>query len=340
MRSLEEAEVYQKRVLLRADLDIDLDDQGQLVSDLRITSLLPSLKFLTSHKAKTIVLAHWGRPEGQVVESLRLDPQVGELQRHFSQIKKANDCLGEGVGALVSSLRGGDVLVLENLRFHQGEEGNDPQFASSLAQWGDLYVNDAFAVCHRSHASVVGLPSLLPAYAGLHLTEEVANLSRVLTNPARPLVVVVSGVKAETKVPVVARLAQVADWILLAGKIHLDPQCPRGKNIIVPQDGEVGLDIGEKTIALFKDYLGQAKTILWNGALGRYEDGEHERGTREIATAIASSSAYTIAGGGSTLGALSHYNLLSKIDFVSTGGGSMLEFLSGKTLPGIAALTS
>jgi len=339
MRSLKEAEVAGKRVLLRADFDIDLEE-GQLVSDFRLKALFPSLDFLTSHQAKTVILAHWGRPDGRVVEELRLNPQFAELQKYYPQSGKLNDCLGPEVEKAVGSLPPGGILLLENLRFYKGEQENSLGFAQSLAKLGDLYVNDAFAVCHRAHASIVGLPKLLPSYAGLHLQREVEVLSKVLQNPARPLVVVMSGVKAADKIPVANNLAKVADWLLLAGTLHLDPSCPRGRNILIPADGEQGLDIGPRTIALYKQHLAEAKTILWNGSLGKYEDPQYAMGTKELATFMANLSAFKIAGGGSTLGALTKYRLLEKFDFISTGGGSMLEFLSGKELPGISALCS
>ncbi len=337
MNTLKGVAVKGKRVLLRADLDIDVGKDGALVSDLRIKALLPSLAYLVANHARVIILAHWGRPKGQVVEELRLQPQFRELQKYYPDLQKATDCVGEEVEGMTRSLTDGGVLLLENLRFHSGEEANDPEFIRQLSLLGDIYVNDAFAVCHRDHASIVGLPSCLPAYAGIHLEQEVENLSRILQDPARPFVAVLSGVKAE-KVPVVSRLAQVADTILLAGTLPQDANCPKGENIITPLDGEVGLDIGEKTINKYKEILRQAKTILWNGALGKYEDPNYERGTREIATFIANLPAYTIAGGGSTLGALSRFRLMEKINFVSTGGGSMLELLSGKCLPGLEAL--
>ncbi|MDP2874283.1 MAG: phosphoglycerate kinase [bacterium] len=337
MRSLTEAEVNARRVLLRADFDIDLEEGG-LVSDFRIRALFPSLDYLISHQAKTIVLAHWGRPDGKVEEALRLSPQFIELQKRHPQARKLDDCLGPEVEKAVASLDPGGILVLENLRFYKGEQENSPEFAQSLAELGDLYVNDAFAVCHRAHASIVGLPKLLPSYAGLHLQREVEVLGKVLQNPARPLVVVMSGVKAADKIPVANNLAKVADWLLLAGTLQLDPNCPQGKNVIVPADGEQGLDVGPQTIDLYKHYLSEAKTILWNGSLGRYEDPKYETGTKELATFMAESPAFKVAGGGSTLGALTKYKLMEKFDFVSTGGGSMLEFLSGNKLPGITAL--
>jgi len=234
--------------------------------------------------------------------------------------------------------------MLENLRFDPREESNDEEFACQLSKLADLFVNDSFATCHRPHASMVGIPKFLPSYAGLQLEKEVEVLSKVMTNPKRPLAVLIGGAKLETKVPVIDNFLGKAETILVGGKIGFDPSVEKYGHtpldpVVLPVDfiGDKR-DIGPETVKVFADIIQTAATIIWNGPMGMFEDPAYKEGTENIARAVVSSNAYKVVGGGDTVEVLRTLALLDKMDFVSTGGGAMLEFLSGKTLPGISSL--
>ena len=311
MKSVKEADVTGKKVLLRADLD------GPVEVGLEET--LPTIKFLIEKNAKVILAGHLGRPEGKVVEKLRLDPVAEKLREYLPATHK-------------------DVLLLENLRFHPGETGNDPDFAKELASLADLFVNDCFAASHREHASIVGVPQLLPSYAGLQLVEETTILCSVVKNPKRPLLIIVGGAKAETKAPLVRKLSKIADKALLGGTLMFEQSLEGIPNVIFPID-TVGIeDIGPETIKMFVDEIKKAKTVIWNGPMGIIDTKEFKAGTRAIAEALAESKAHTVVGGGDTVAALTRFGLRDKMDFVSTGGGAMLQFLAEGTLPGLEVL--
>ncbi|MCG2686504.1 phosphoglycerate kinase, partial [Candidatus Parcubacteria bacterium] len=208
----------------------------------------------------------------------------------------------------------------------------------ALANLGDLYVNEAFATCHRAHASIAGIPKFLPAYAGLRLVEEVTTLRRVIENPARPLVAIIGGAKVETKAAVVKHLARIADQVLLGGKVALAEELRGLPRVVFPRDDLEGKDIGPQTIENYCQIISKAKTIVWSGPLGIFEEPRFERGTRAVVEAVVRSSAFVVAGGGDTLAALEKFGYRDKIGFVSTGGGAMLEFLGGRKLPGLDAL--
>lgn len=218
MNSISGVGVSGKTVLVRADFDVPLKD-GRVTDITRIELALPTIRYLVGHRAKVILLAHLDRPGGKVVEELRLDPVAAVLSQSLAAVCKLDDCTGPEVALAVAGAGVGDILLLENLRFNPGEEINDSEFAQALAKLGDIYVNEAFATCHRAHASIAGIPRFLPAYAGLRLVKEVATLQRVLENPERPLVAVIGGAKVETKAAVVTHLAQIADQVLLGGKL-------------------------------------------------------------------------------------------------------------------------
>lgn len=336
MKSVKEAEVGGKKVLLRADLDVPLKN-GEVVDNFRIEAALPTVRYLVKNKAKVIIAAHLGRPEGKVVEKLRLDSVTKKLRGYLPAIHK-------------------DVLFLENLRFHHGETSNDPAFAKELASLADIYVNDCFATSHREHASIVGVPQLLPSYAGLQLEKEIMMLlflrsgkSKVLerserflyniiTNTKGPMLFIVGGAKGETKAPLVKKLSKVADKILLGGTLMFEKSLEEIPNIVFPVDAVGTKDIGPETVKMFVEEIKKAKTIVWNGPLGVVNTQKFEVGTRKIAEALTESSGYTVVGGGDTVAALTRFGLRDKIDFVSTGGGAMLQFLAEGTLPGLEAL--
>ena len=339
-KTLKEAQVSGKRVILRADLDVPLKD-GQIGEDYRLRALVPTLKYLLNQKARVLIIGHAGRPTSAKASAGKPGMHVvPELS-----LKPVADYLGDLLGREVEFFDNYSLLsvnyslaMLENLRFWPGEEANDPDFAKKLASIGDLYVNDAFAASHRAHASIAGVPELLPAYAGLRLEEEVKELGGVLETRCRLLVFVLGGAKTETKAPLVPAFAAVADAVLLGGRLMFMPELNKIPKVVFPVDDLDTFDIGEKSIHLFTDSIKNAQTVVWNGPMGRWEEERYVAGTRAIAAALAESPAKTIVGGGDTIAALSAFGLLEKMKYISMGGGAMLEFLAGEKLPGLVAL--
>jgi phosphoglycerate kinase len=278
-----------------------------------------------------LIIGHAGRPEGKLNPALSLKPIADWFSKE----------LGEKVG-FFEDFRIGEsenrASVLENLRFWEGEEENDPKFAQELAELGDLYVNDSFAASHRAHASIAGVPQHLPAYAGLRLAEEVKELGGVLENPERPLVFILGGAKTETKAPLVSNFAEVADSVLLGGLLMFDQSLRKITRAVFPVDAVETFDIGPETEKKFTEIVKNAKTVVWNGPMGKWEDDKYAAGTRAVAKSLAEHPGKTIVGGGDTIAALSAFGLLEKMGYVSMGGGAMLEFLAGKELPGLKAL--
>jgi phosphoglycerate kinase len=313
---LTELDVAGKRVLLRLDLDTKPDE-----NDLRIKAAKETLDYLFSQKAKIIIIAHKGRPEGKVDEALSLKPFEPIFSYWQAEIK-------------------------ENLRFNQGEESNDETFAKEIASWGDVYINEAFASSHREHASIVGVPKILPHAAGYHFLAEIENLSKVFESPKRPLTFVISGVK-EDKLPYVKEFEKFADKILVGGRLpdymgdeKLVSVRTRGEaeKVIVGNLVMDNEDITIHTIERFEKELEKSGMTVVSGPLGKYEDEGHRQGTERVFKAVAGSGAIKIAGGGDTEAALTLLNLEKEFDWISVGGGAMLEFLSKRTLPGIKAL--
>lgn len=330
MRSLGDLPVVRnKRVLLRVDFDVPVEN-GKVTDETRIRAALPSIGFLLERQAQVILLAHLGRPTGRD-QKFSLRPLIGILENLL--VQKVS---------FIDTLESGEVLpvnLFENLRFWPGEEKNDPGFTKSLARLGQFYVNDAFAVCHRAHASTVGLPKLLPSFAGLNLEREIKELSGVLKNPKRPFLAIIGGAKIETKLPVIFNLATVADKVLVGGKLMFEAERRAlPENVVVAHDDVSTKDIGPRSVGLFKELISRARMVVWNGPMGMFEDKKYIEGTREIAISVIESNSYSVVGGGDTISALNKLELLGKMKFVSTGGGAMLEFLAGKKLPGLAAL--
>jgi len=306
-------DVKNKRVLLRLDLDTDPDE-----NDLRIKSSIETLDYLKDQNSEIIILAHKGRPDGKVDESLSLKPFQSIFDKWGSKVE-------------------------ENLRFDAGEESNDPEYAKKLASMGDIYINEAFASSHRNHASIVGIPKLLPHAFGFRFINEIENLSRVFENPKRPLVFLISGVK-EDKLEFVKKFDGLADKILLGGRlpdflgdealVSVRSRRPDEKLIVgnLIMDKE---DITLNTVDVFEKIITTAGTVVVSGPLGKYEEDGHQQGTEKILSAVAKSQAFKVAGGGDTEKALDTFGLIDKFDWVSVGGGAMLEFLADKTLPGI-----
>jgi 3-phosphoglycerate kinase len=386
MKGLKNFDFKSKRVLLRCDFNVPLSDQGNILDDFRIRKTIPTIDYLLKEKAKVILMSHLGDPGGEKVERLNLAPVQGVLEKYLNlPVAKAPDCLGPEVEELIDRMKGGEVLLLENLRFYREEEEGDEVFARKLAKLGDIYINDAFGASHRSHASIVGVPRFLPSAAGLLLEKEISVLSKIMENPARPFVALVGGAKIESKISVIKAFLEKADHLLLGGKIansvlgvkgiwmngkgltqetieminevpltstklHLPVDAlvaldssgkpyVRESALAETKEHELLLDIGPETINIFSKIIREAETIVWAGPFGFFENPLFEKGTKEIAQAVTSNQkAFKVAGGGETLEFINRIGLAEKFNHVSTGGGAMLEFLSGKTLPGIAAL--
>lgn len=358
-----------KRVFLRAGVNMPVKN-GKVTNDFRLLSMLPTVKFLRESGARTIVTGHIGRePE------LSLRPVCEELNKHVPAMF-VSDTVGESAKQAVGKLSDGEILMLENLRSHPGELGNTDAFARALAALGDVYVNDAFEVCHREHASIVGVPKHLPHFAGLQLLREVEALTNALL-PVKPSLFVLGGAKFETKKPLIEKFLSIYDTLFIGGAIANDffsamgysvgisatSKDARGltdilgsPNILLPidvvvskgkksrittvdkvSDDEYISDIGPETLNLLRERVASAKYILWNGPLGDMDIG-YVSGTEALAEAIASADAESIVGGGDTVASIARLNLSDRLSFLSTGGGSMLQFLADETLPGIRAL--
>jgi len=344
MKTLRDFDVKNKRVLVRCDFNVPLDDQGNILDGFRIKQTLPTINYLIEKGAKVILMSHLGRPEGRVVESLRLTPVQNRLMEYLDlSITKAPDCIGEEIKKWTMEMLPSEILLLENLRFHKEEEENDESFAKTLSKLGDIYINDAFGVCHRAHASTIGIPKYLPSGAGLLLEKEVKVLRELMENATPPLVAIIGGKKAETKVKVIDKISEIGDWVLVGGLIQKeikekDIRLKFPQKIIGPVDEIEGKDIGPETCELFKRKIVLAKTIFWSGPLGIIEEEEFSKGSESVAQAIIKSSAFSVVGGGETIEFINKIGLTEKFNHLSTGGGAMLKFLSGQPLPGIKAL--
>ncbi|MBI2351831.1 MAG: phosphoglycerate kinase [Deltaproteobacteria bacterium] len=377
--------IKNKKVLIRVDFNVPLDKELKITDDKRIRAVLPTIQYCLNEGAVVILMSHLGRPDGKVVEEMRLKPVAARLEKLSGRrVLYLPDCIGPEVENSVQKLKPGDVALLENLRFHPEEEKNDPSFAKKLAALGDVYVNDAFGTAHRAHASTAGIAQYLPAAAGFLKEKEIEYLGRVVRDPERPVAAILGGAKVSDKIAVLENLISSVDAILIGGgmaytflksqgkeignsklekdriefasrilsragkKIHLPVDHIIAREVkpgvevrTVPvdvPDGWLGLDIGPRTIANFKEALKDAKTIVWNGPLGVSELPSFERGTKEIAEFISALKATTVIGGGDTAAAILKFKLEDKMSHVSTGGGASLEFLEGKVLPGIAVL--
>ena len=371
MKSLNDADIEDKIVFLRVDWNVPLE-RGEILDDNRIRATIPTIEFLQSRNCKIIIGTHIGRPDGEVVPQL----STKILAKRFSEFSKekvyATDYVIESaVKKQVNALRPKQILVLGNLRWYAEEEQNNFSFARILAGYADIYVNDAFAVSHRAHASVEAISNFLPSYAGLLLEKEVVTLATLTDSPRQPFVLVLGGAKIKEKVGVIKKFAAIADKILIGGAIANTLRYFNGQEvsastfeanladtveqvseiakdkIVLPSDDKRKnlennrfsiLDIGPKTIEDFKKYISEAKTIFWNGNMGYSEDREFEDGTLEIAQAIRSNQFIKIIAGGDTVGFVNSHNINSGFTFISTGGGATLEFLAGVELPGLKVL--
>ena len=339
-----------KRVLVRCDFNVPLDEKGNILDDFRIKSVLPTLNYLIEKQARTILMSHLGRPAQTPKPkiqnpNLKMDQVQNRLMEYLDlSIAKASDCVGPEIEKWTYEMQSGEILLLENLRFHPQEKENDESFAKELSKLGDLYVNDAFGASHRAHASIVGVPKFLPACAGFLLEKEIDCLSRLSHNPQKPLVAVIGGKKVDDKARVIDKISEMADFVLVGGLIQkeIDEKDIRFKypeKIIGPVDeAGGGRDIGPETLKLFGEKVLSAKTIFWNGPLGEIEEKEFSKGTEKLAQIIIESGAYSVVGGGETVEFINQLGLAEKFSHVSTGGGALLKFLAGEVLPGLAAL--
>ncbi len=341
LRSVSYSRIKKKTVLVRIDADVDVQGE-KILDDTRLLSSLDTVRMLLKNKCKVILVGHLGRPNGYDLScSLRI------IAKWYARVfdMPLHDYSSPFGGWKI----GNSLVLLENIRYFTEEEQNDSHFAKELANIAEVFVNEAFAVAHRAHASTVGVARILPAYAGTHFTKEVQTLEKIISNPKRPLVVLIGGSKIETKLPMVQTMHEVADFLLVGGEVAdhskelIKVQHKHTNNkrsvVLVADLIQSGLDITEKSAANFIEVLDTAKTVVWNGPVGKTgHDPVTEHSTRLIARALANSRAYTVVGGGDTISYLRQHKLLDKFNFISVGGGAMLEFLSGKKLPAIEPL--
>ena len=398
---IEDLNLKSKKVLIRVDFNVPLDDDKRITDDTRIRAALPTIRYVASRGGKAILMSHLGRPDGKRDGAFSLAPVASRLSELLGKpVAFADDCVGEKAASAVARLKGGDVLLLENLRFYPGEEAGDEAFARSLASLGDVYIDDAFGTAHRPHASMVGVTKFLPQAAGGYLLKkEIDYLGQAVENPSRPFIAILGGAKVSDKIKVIKNLLDRVDELLIGGamaytflkaqgvpvgssKVEGVITDKKGRQIdvpalvkeilgkaaakmatillpldhvaaerfaadaatkIVPRDGIpdswIGMDIGPKTAEAFAREIAKAKTVLWNGPMGVFEMKPFAAGTMAVARALADSRAVTIVGGGDSVAAVNQSGVADKITHISTGGGASLEFLEGKVLPGIAALS-
>ncbi len=405
-KTVKDIDVRGKRVLVRVDFNVPLDENRNITDDRRIEAALPTIKHLIENGGKVILMSHLGRPkadesgkaDASSVKKYNLDPVAKRLSELLGKdVKKLDDCIGDDVKDAVMKMNDGDVILLENVRFYKAEEKNDPEFAAKLASLGEVYVNDAFGTAHRAHASTEGVTKYLPGVAGFLMEKELDYLGKALENPERPFVAILGGVKVSDKITVIDNLLEKVNTLIIGGAMTYtflkaqgygvgnsmvdQPGLELAKNALqkakdkgvelllpvdtvevklaadfdipsgVPQDVDItvapttqmldgyrGLDIGPKSIELFSEKIRSAKTVVWNGPMGVFEDSRFAKGTLGIAKAMAECPGTTIVGGGDSAAAVEQMGFADKVSHVSTGGGASLEFLEGKDLPGVVAL--
>ncbi len=342
-KTIKDINLTDKRVLVRCDFNVPLDEKGNITDDFRIKKTLPTIKCLIENKAKIILMSHLGDPQGPDPK-FKMDKVAEKLSEYVGfPVAKETDCVGPEAEASANNLEPGQILLLENLRFYKQEKENDPDFAEKLSYLGDVYVNDAFSASHRAHASIAGVPKFLSSCAGLLLESEIYALDKIANNPEKPMIVIIGGKKVETKSKFINKISQVAGAVIVSGLIKKEVlekniQFEHPEKIIGPSGDLSALDINEESIKLFEEKILGAKTILWNGPFGKFENKKYEKGTLAIANAIIKSGAFSLVGGGETIEFLAKRGIIDKFNHVSTGGGAMMAYLSGEKIPGLEAL--
>ncbi|MFA5962213.1 MAG: phosphoglycerate kinase [Parcubacteria group bacterium] len=341
LRRIQDADVAGKKVLVRVDFNVAIED-GHVKESFKILAAKETIDYLMGKKCKVALISHLGRPDGKVDPKFSLEQVVGDAELILAEkIAFVPDCVGEKVKVALAELKDG-VLLLENVRFYAGDEKNDQDFSEQLAENFDYFVNDAFSASHRDHASVSGVAKVLPGAAGCRLQEEIAEMTIVKEHPVSPAVAIIGGAKIETKLPVIKFFEEKYDHILVGGKIAneaLDQKIQFSEKVILPIDFiDDRLDIGPETLAKFKEIISGAKTIVWNGPTGKFEEEKYAVSSNEILEAVLASGAFVLIGGGETLEILEKNDAMEKVDFVSTGGGAMLDYLGGSAMPGIECL--
>ncbi len=346
LKHIKNIDVTGRKVLVRVDFNVEVNKKtGKLHETFKIAAAKETIDYLLGkERTKIALLTHYGRPEGKPDMKYSIAPLIPEIEKILGRkLHFVPDCIGEKVVEGLESLPEEELLMLENVRFYAEEEAKDFRFSQELGKPFHFFVNDAFSVCHRNQASVTGITLSIPSYAGFQLEKEIMNLDRIKQNPDRPAVAIIGGAKVETKLPLIQALEKTYDWVLIGGKVAneaIDLKIPFSPKVILPLDFESSerLDIGKETVKLFKQKIADAKMIIWNGPMGKFEDAPYNEGTEAIVKAILESSAFTVVGGGESLGVIETLQCADKISFISTGGGAMLEYLSGKLLPGIEVL--
>ena len=390
-KSLADIDVNGKKVFVRVDYNVPMDEALNITNDARIQATLPTLQYLLDHNAAVILACHLGRPKGERVAKFSVAPVAKRLSEIIGkEVKFASDCVGPEAKKAAAALKPGEILLLENLRYHKEEEENDPEFSKQLASLADVAVNDAFGVSHRAHASVEGITKYIETVAGLLMEKEIKFVGQAVANPARPFVAIIGGAKVSDKIGVISNLLEKVDTLIIGGgmahtfdaakgyeigKSICEPDKyelalellkkaeAKGVKVVLPVDLVIAddfapdantkivdvdkvdpeweaLDSGPKTSLLYTEAIKDAKTVVWNGPMGVFEMDAFAKGTEAVAKAVADSSAVSIVGGGDSIAALKKTGLSDKITHISTGGGATLEFLEGKTLPGIAAIAN
>ncbi len=383
-------ELKGKKVLLRVDLNVPMEN-GYITESSRIEKILPTIKLLIEKQAKIIILSHIGRPKGKVVEGMSLEPISRKLSSLINQKVLFNkEKINDKTKNEINKIPNGSIMMLENIRFYEGEELNDDKFSNRLSDLGDVYVNDAFSCSHRSHASIDGITKYIPSFFGLQITKEISALKKLTSEIKKPITLIIGGSKISTKINIINNLIKKFDNIVIVGgmantmlkhtgkkigksifedncknlieeilnnskKYNCNITCPvdvvvakdikgkgMNKNINEVGNDEMILDIGPKTISTIKKIIEKSKTVLWNGPAGYFENPNFQYGTKEILELISkktkNDNIFSVAGGGETVAAINKFKKINSFTFVSTAGGAFLEYLEGKTLPGINAL--
>ena len=339
---MQDENLANKRVLLRVDFNVAVE-KGKVKEKFKIEAAKETLEYLLEKKCKVALVSHFGRPEGKINSDFSLEQIKDDAENTLGvKIFFIQDCLSGEIRSEMDVLSEREILLLENVRFYPEEESNDVAFAQKLASNFEIFINDAFSVSHRDQASVTGVVKILPSFAGLRLQKEVEEMEKIKNNFEKPAVAIIGGAKIETKLPVIKFFEKKYDYVLVGGKIAneaLDQKIEFGKKVILPSDFvDDRLDIGPETLEKFKEIIKSAKTIVWNGPMGKFEKEKYATSSNEILKAILEGQAYVVIGGGETLEILEKNNALDKINFVSTGGGAMLDYLGGNAMPGIEAL--